>query len=115
MIGVWVLIDLGVLIDLLAIVIAIPKPPHPTPLGLEMVVLIAYFPVVMPLGLTVPQWFFPPSVGTLDSMLGPVGTNVVDAWIAMKLIAALQSTLIVGTVRTVRHFVRRSRARSDGI
>jgi hypothetical protein len=115
MIGIWVLIDLGVLIDLLAIVIAIPKPPHPTPLGLEMVVLIAYFPVVMPLGLAVPQWFFPPSVGTLVGMLGPVGVNVIDAWIAMTLIAALQSTLIVGTVRTVRYFVRRSRASSEGI
>src|SRR6202044_3040254 len=115
MIGLWILIDAGLLIDFLAIALGIPKPPHPVPLGLEMVVLIAYFPVVIPLGLAAPQWLIPPSAGTLVSTLGPIGADIIGAWIAMTAIAALQSALIVGVVRTVRYFVRRSCASSEGI
>jgi hypothetical protein len=109
MIGLWVLIDLGVLIDFLSIALAIPKAPHPVPLGLEFVALIAYFPVAIPLGLIVPQWLLLTSAGMLFNRLGPVGADIIDAWIGMTVIAARHSTLIAVVVCTVRQFVRRKR------
>ena len=115
MIGLWVLIDIGLLIDFIAIALGIPKPPHPVPLGLDFVALIAYFPVVIPLGLIVPQWLLLTSAGTLITMLGPVGADIIDTWISMTVIAALQSTLVAVVVRTVRQFVRRKRTHTVGV
>jgi len=100
----WALIDLGLLILFFAMARNVLESPSSGPDGADVAVFIVFLPVIVPSVFLLSYWGVAlPSVdGLLESTLGHYRANLVDAWLVMSVIAAMQCCVLVLVSRAVR-------------
>lgn len=109
LIGLWALVDTGLLVALLAMAASLSASrPHAGPDGADLAIFIAYLPVVFPSVLVVPSSAIPHFTDLFEGTLGHIRADLLGAWIGMSGLAALQSLVLGAIVRGVQAMARRS-------
>lgn len=105
LIGLWILIDTAVLIELTAFEHIYGHGPLS---GSEFLYLFSFAPVIVPSGLVLGMFAGVTPKWPLWSYLGPAAAYVVPQWIEMTIIAVTQSFALVGIGRSIRQMRLRS-------
>jgi hypothetical protein len=108
LLGLWALIDLGVLILILVMAKNVSDLAHPGADGADVAILTAYLPVTIPSGFLIPSWARPNLPGALAGTLGQYRVNLINAWLGASVIAAFQCVVLVLIARGGRFLARRS-------
>jgi hypothetical protein len=103
----WALIDLGVLVAFLAMARNVATSAYGSTEGADIALFVAFGPVALPLGFVITYWdvALPSVVGLLESTLGHFRADLIDAWLVMSTIAAVQCSILIlvsWAIRSIR-------------
>lgn len=105
------LIDLGLLATLLALAPALAAwRTHGGNGGHDLIVFVAYLPVIMPSALALPSFETLGVEVTLQRVLGRDYGELTATWLIMSLVAILQSVAVAATIWLLQSFWRRKSA-----